>query len=640
MKPLFRFPILLIFFLIFNIFSVSAKSKAPKWGKVSKEEKALKEVPYDKEAHAVVIAETGLLTYNGAGFSIKRHTRIKILDKEGIEEATLAIPYYSKGRFQHMSGVKGQTLEILENGKVIKHKLHKKEVYNVAIDEEWSEIRFALPAARVGCIIEFSYSFHTSNYTFLEGWVFQNSIPTLYSSFKVEIPTFLSYTTLMQGNKIYEKYATQTGTNEWSLQNLTALKEEPYTYNLLDYAEKIQFQLQSYKTTAGLYAQPAEKAVLSDWQAIADRVLSSAKSSQFLRPNRLPEELTLKTPSSPAGSLQQAKQCYTFVQQQFNWSNVHGILPDKNLKDLLQEKKGNGAALNLLLCSMLQKAGYKAQPALISTKMHGRVSPKYAMLSQFNHLVCALNLEGKQYLLDAAGNKLSFGILPVKDLNEHALVLSDEFSWQKISDQAKSSTIMLCTADLNTGLYKFDCQWKGYDALELPEELDAGKLHQLLNTRGVAIPDSTLINKKLAAESKVDASFRFIDQESFDAERIYYQLAVPGSFQKNPFKTETRHFPVDFGHRFSRQLVYNIKLPDGYTIEDSPESVLLRTPDGQAVFTFQAGLAGNNLNIQISLAIKNNLILVDQYPHLRELYNKMILHCEQPLVLLRFADAK
>jgi hypothetical protein len=640
MTTLFRLACLLFFLYLFSPATVNAQRTPSKWGKVSAEEKALKEVPYDKQAHAVVIAETGILQYAGNDFAIQRHSRIKILDKEGIEEANITIPYYKKGRFQRISSVKAQTLEIQENGKVIKHKLSKSEIFDVETDDSWGEIRFALPAVKAGSIIEYSYTFHTSNFTFLEGWVFQNSIPTLYSSFKVEIPTFLTYSTLLQGSRLYQKYADRDPTNTWVLENLPALKSEPFTYNLIDYAEKIQFQLQSYQTSSGAHKTASEKSVFTDWQATGNEVLSSVKSRQYLNNNRLPEELTQKFARANSNTLQQAKEIYAFVQQHFEWSTAHGILPDKTLKNLLRDKKGNGTAINLLLTSLLKEAGFNAEPALISTKMHGKVSPKYTMLSQFNHMICRLQLEGSQYLLDAAGKQVPFGILPIKDLNQHALVLTEEVSWMEISDDSKSSTVLLCSSDLRNGLHQFSCKWQGYEALEIAAALEAERLPQLFNSSGTLLPDSTRINNQFAEQNTLEASFVFKEEHNKDHERIYYQLPVPESFQSNPFKTEERHLPVDFGYSFNRQLIYNIELPEGYTLEEKPESVLLRTPDGKAVFTFQAALMGNTLHVQIGLSIKNNLIPATQYLNLRELYSKMIMHCEQPLVLLRAADVE
>ena len=622
--------LLLCFLTIPN--PAQAAPNFPKWGKVSKAETELKKVPYDSEAHAVVLVHTGRLSYLNGKFLIKKYIRIKILDNEGISEGNVALPYYSKNRLERIDNVKAQTLEILENGKVVKHRIDKKQVFDVEVNENWSEIRFALPAVKAGTIIEYSFDLFSENFTFLEGWVFQNEIPTLHSYFKAEVPDFLRYKLLMHGRKIVAKYQNTQPTNEWELKDLPALKSEPYSYNPLDYAEKISFQLTSYDKRNG-YNGVSEEKVFVDWESISKEILSTSGFRSYLNSNKAIDEILTQLPAEK-DSLAFAKKIYAFVQQNYTWNERYGLLPDHQLKEVKNGQDGNGTAINLLLVSMLQRAGFDAYPTYISTKSHGKVSPEFPFLSQFNHVIGLVTIEGQDYLLDAAGNRMAFGILPVRDLNYKALALSKkEPRWLDVHDKARSSALISYKANLSKGQHIFDCNWSGFEALQMAAKTKGDEKDQLMIPVDPRLQkDSVHIVNEISENNNLKASFYFTEEPDIKADKIYYSIPVFDWLQDNPFKNEVRHLPVDFGYSTSRIVVYNILIPEGYIIEERPENLSITTPRKEAAFFYVAGQQGNNLSIQIKLDIKESLIPVESYLYLRELYSKMINHCQKAYV--------
>ena len=632
-----RFFSLLLLLFLFTKETAQAKERTLRWGKLSEEEKALQSVSYDKEAHAVVLGTTGRLVYQGDMFVIEKHVRIKILDAEGTNEGNVVIPFYAKDRFENIERIKGQTLEILPDGKVIKHKLEKSQIFEATLDDKWKEMRFALPAVKPGSIIEYAYTFTTRNFAFLDGWIFQAGIPTLYSSFKAEIPSSLQYYHLLQGPKLYKKYKDNKDANEWVLENLPALKKESYTYNLLDHAERVRFQLHSYRERNGLY-----KEVFSDWQSISKEVLSNSLYRNYLKRNKDVDELLTPLIKGETDQGRQLEKIYSYVQETYSWNAHYGLIPDRQLKDFLQEKKANGAAINLLLLSLLQKAGFDAYPALLSTKSHGKVNPNHSMLDQFNHTICIVKFQNKQIALDAAGTSLPPGILPEEDLNHTALMLSEESTdWHTIKDEAKSSTLISYSGDLPGGTHKFEYRWMGYDAERAAKELQGNGLPALFSFLDFSFQtDSVNMQKALRGENSLTATFYLSEKEPADysADRIYYSPAVPQFLKENPFIAEERNFPVDFGHTSKKYLSYNIALPEGFQLEEKPESILLKTPDNQASFTYQAGILNGNLAISVLLEIKDPFFTLNQYPNLREFYSQVINHCQKPLVLVRTGD--
>lgn len=149
------------------------------------------------------------------------------------------------------------------------------------------------------------------------------------------------------------------------------------------------------------------------------------------------------------------------------------------------------------------------------------------------------------------------------------------------------------------------------------------------------VEDSVETENSIMTHNTIQADLLFTDNSKWTADIIYYDLPLPESFKDNPFKNEIRIFPVDFGYGFTTHLVYEIKLPENYRLQEKAEDILLKLPDGSASFMFQTTQSGPLLNIQVKLDIKNPLIAQENYPDLREFFSKMVNHCQQPYVLVK-----
>ena len=109
---------------------------------------------------------------------------------------------------------------------------------------------------------------------------------------------------------------------------------------------------------------------------------------------------------------------HNFVRQNIAWDGTSRKSLDGSLKKALENKKGSSAEINLLLGSLLEKAGLTVFPVLISTRDHGFVRESIPVTSQFNYMVCLVESEGKQILLDATDKLLPPEVLPERCLKE------------------------------------------------------------------------------------------------------------------------------------------------------------------------------------------------------------------------------
>jgi hypothetical protein len=114
---------------------------------------------------------------------------------------------------------------------------------------------------------------------------------------------------------------------------------------------------------------------------------------------------------------------------------------------------------------------------------------------------------------------------------------------------------------------------------------------------------------------------------------IYFNPIVFLREESNPFVLTTRHYPVDFSAIVDKVSVYNITIPEGYTVEELPQSKVLTLPEGAAKYTFNISVNTNKIVVMNRLQINKTLFYQDEYPNLREFYTRLVAKNSESVVL-------
>lgn len=78
------------------------------------------------------------------------------------------------------------------------------------------------------------------------------------------------------------------------------------------------------------------------------------------------------------------------------------------------------------------------------------------------------------------------------------------------------------------------------------------------------------------------------------------------------------------------QYTFSLNLPEGYSVEELPESVRVVLPNQGAAFTFQTRVAGPMLQVVSTLQINQTIFSPEAYPQLREFFDLVVSkHAEQ-----------
>ena len=147
---------------------------------------------------------------------------------------------------------------------------------------------------------------------------------------------------------------------------------------------------------------------------------------------------------------------YNYVRKQTEWNGRYRIfvdagvplflikLADKftkepvkmntSLQKVMRKHKGTNSEINAILINMLRSAGFKAYPVLTSTLNTCYLDTSFYNIHQFNHVVVAVEIEGREILLDAV-KKGDGSMMTSALMNEFGIeVESQKARWIRVSN--------------------------------------------------------------------------------------------------------------------------------------------------------------------------------------------------------------
>lgn len=651
----------------------ASAQKAPiKFGDVPLEDLQMKRYPLDSTASAVVLADYGQSTLqydqtNGFFLVFERITRIKILTKEGLDEANFTIPLYHVGSAdEKVSGLKTATYN-LENGKVVETRGKSDNVFKEKYDANHDFMKVTLPAVKEGSVVEITYKVSSDFFVNFQDWEFQRTIPVRWSEYRANIPEYFSYDKYMQGyltlfvNEQKEEASSITFNNKersggnvsvtsysqdkvdyrevrhrWVVKDAPAFKVEPYLTTYRDYISKINFELSYIK-----YPNQPIKPYLGTWGEICETLATDEDFGGEVRGNgflkKYVEEATAKatTPEEKIIAL------HSFVSQRMTWNGESRKYTSSPLKKVFEEGKGNSAEINLLLASMLEKAGLDAYPMLVSTRDHGFVRESTAVLSQFNYVICAVKLNDKMMLLDATDNLLPTGVLPERCLNGQGLIVSKAGpQWVPLkapkSRKVVSANLVVSHNGVLKGSFKVD-QSGYYARTSRKKYLASGEkdyVKEVFDEHRWQVDKSAFQNHKDVTQGFKEEYDVTLDDGGTEAiDVIYLDVVSLAREQENPFKSEKREYPVDFGSPYEKMYLARITIPEGYVADEIPKPKIILLPENSAKYSYSITQIGNTLNVTSQLQVNKSLFSQEEYVHLREFYAQMVAKQSEQIVL-------
>lgn len=170
-----------------------------RWNKITPAEFEINPRGRDSAAPAIVLCDFGNIQVTNRTF-YSRHTRIKILNNDGLRYATVEIPFQTRDKHDDFTEIKARTL-VMEKGKIKRYKVPSGQMEKIKINDRWSLLRFTFPKVVPGAIIEYEYTMASLDFENLDTWYFQSEIPTIWSEIRFEVPEPYVYLVTFENNR-------------------------------------------------------------------------------------------------------------------------------------------------------------------------------------------------------------------------------------------------------------------------------------------------------------------------------------------------------------------------------------------------------------------------------------------------------
>ncbi|WP_338410018.1 DUF3857 domain-containing protein [uncultured Flavobacterium sp.] len=662
--------LILTFLVSFNIFSQKYEL-----GEVTIEELSQTNHALDSSAVAAILFKKGKVSFEfnqQEGFYIITNikVKIKIYEKEGYDWGNFEIPLYNETNAKQTLYIKSANTYNLEGKKIEKSKLRSDGEFEEKTNQFWSKKKIAMPNVKEGSIIELEYVIKDIGKGTIDEWEFQTSIPIDYVEYETSIPQYYEYNTHFRGYLIPKKEKenitqkiilrskdrqeinrvsnanfnveeinfSETKTT-YSLENVSAVKNEPYVNNIRNYMSSLFHELAMTK-----FPNSMMQTYSTDWETITKTIYDYDDFGPELNKTNYFEteiDALLQNISSPS---QKAIAILNFVKNKMNWNESNGYSCLKGVNKAYKEQSGNVADINLMLTAMLRYAGLKANPVLLSTRSNGIAL--YPSRSAFNYVIAGIELENKIILLDATSKNSLPGILPLRDLNWSGRLIRDTGSSINIdllpTNISKENVIIMANID-QSGIIegKLRDQYFDYNAYffrennsKLNEETYIEKLEK--RYQGIQIDDYSVSNMQDLEKPIVETySFKNSNLVEIIGEKMYISPLLFFETKENPFKLENRNFPIDFSIPFADLYKITLNIPEGYKIEFIPEKINVAMQENYGSYLFNISNTANTIQISSSFSINASIVPAEQYTMLKNFYKMMIEKQTEKIVLVK-----
>lgn len=649
---------------ILFLFFVKSPAQIKKFGKISKKDFVLKNPDKYKDDDAVILFKKRETWYEydktqGWFIITKIHERRLLKNKDGFDYGTKYIRLYGKNKEERVS-VKAVTFNLVD-GKIVKTKLNKKDIFRQQLSKYWFEKKFTMPNLKPGSIVDWEYKIRSPYVQNIDDIIYKIDIPIQYLEAEIRVPEFFhfKYSTtnffpvnLIESDDVMNinfvskhrtggvgwtptethfqnnEYEVKLNVYNLKLKDIAPISKEPFMNSINNYIGRVKFELSYIK-----FPQEPPKFVATTWEDATKTIYFKEKFGGELKKHLyFKKDLAQLIDSSDTPDMKVIK-IFNFVKNKVKWNNEYGILADDGVARAYKNGTGNVAELNFILIAMLNAAGVKAYPVLVSTNSHG--IPMFPTLEGFNYVITAA-LSGNQIILMDPTEKYAIpGVLPKRVLNWKGRLVKKDGSSSFVDLFPKYYSIsadnIQATITDELAVNGFDVKnYTGNFALQNRRKYDNKTKEDLKKTFEKKYDNLNIVNIRQSNLKKLDKVYKILFQFNMEdaADVIGNKIVLnPVLFlheKENVFKSDKRDFPVYFGFPMMFSYDIKLKLPSGYKIEKLPENTTFSTPDGTATYSYQIKQTGDGIELVIENKISEPVIPNTQYQSLKDYFGKVV----------------
>jgi hypothetical protein len=554
---------------------------------------------------------------------VEVYERIKTLNEDGLDYATINFPYYSVFK------IKGNTYNI-ENGEIVISKLtndmrftEKVERFGTVLKDQ----KAAFPNVKVGSVIEIYYKATKGTFSDI---VMQYDIPIKKLNVEIENSSGSNFSVVQNPRAVIQINSQKKKKKiSFSSSNIPPLEHEDFVFDMELYRAKVILKKIGYVGSS---------VRIDKWSDLAKIVSGISVFAKNVKPIFKEEISTLIT--GVKDPLERSQLIYNYIKGNIEWNKNIGIFPSTYNETTYNQKIGNVSDINMLLVSVFKTAGIESYPVLASTKMNG--IQLTASQESFDYLLAGAKILDKWYVFDAAHPKSSFEYIPEFMLNWKGMIIKNgaDFEWVDLtkSNLSKQSVIAIGTIDEELNLIgQVQERQTGYFGIRMKSLLndDIIEKKDLIGFSEPGLNFENIEIKDISSSNVSDMSYNFDFKDGIEelSNNLYVSPLSFLSTKNSPFKNDVRQFPVDFGFPQSTEYVFTITIPDDYKVTYIPEPIRIAMPNKMGSYYYNVINQGSQLKVLMKFEIYIPIIQPEFYQGLKEFFNARVEKENEKIVL-------
>lgn len=651
-----------LLFAVF-LFPLLVQAQIPqKFGKITPAELDLKVYSKDSSAAAVVLFDKGETYYDFSNVTysfrvvFKEHKRIKILKKEGLDEANIKINTYggANENSEKITSFKAFTYNV-ENGTAVKTKLDKNQIFKEKVTDRVTATKFAFPNVKEGSIIEYEIEIESGYNMNINDWAFQDNIPTCWSEYTVSIPEYFKFNKHTKGYEPFKTIEKTTQsksisingnslmysdyTDHFVMENVPAFKTESNIDCVRNYLSMVTYEISSFEVPGSKYEN-----YNTTWPKIAENMLDNEDFGGQLKTRGFFKEDLAAAIKTDTSATQKLNSIFNLVKSKIKWNDINSKWTKDGIKKAYKAGIGNSAEINLLLVAMLQEAGSQAYPVGISTRSNGLLTFGNPSTNKMNYVIGVAYVNEKEILLDATSPVSIPGIIPFQCLNDKGFIIDKNLhEWVELTPTAPSKEnhfVFITVGTDGTVSGKISSNSSDNDALYARDKyriMKDDELKKMLTSKlGDATVDSVNVENLLTNLNKpvaIKFQYSIPSKAAVTDKNIFITPFIWDKYTNSPFKLEKRTYPINFGYPTQERYISSISIPEGYTVEEIPQNIAVGTSDKSATLIVSYTKTENQVNVSFMLNINKPIFISTEYEELKEIYNLVVQKQAEQIVL-------
>jgi hypothetical protein len=372
-----------------------------------------------------------------------------------------------------------------------------------------------------------------------------------------------------------------------------------------------------------------KKDILTTWPLLVKDLNEEEKFGKYvLKSQKLTPKIFDLKAFATMTSRQKFDSVINYVKRNFNWNKYERIYASKSPKNLMADKIGNSADINLFTIGLLNGVGVKSYPLILSTRENGKIKTDYPFFDFFDYVLIKSEIDSISYLSDATDLYLSNFRIPANCLNDKGLVIQkNKVEWIELQTLAptKSMTSIITNRVNDEFVSKVMVKASEYDGLNLRKNYgtDIKAIEKHLTDENYTVKDSSISIKNMEnASSPFIMHYAVETKAEIINDKLYFSPFLNELPTENPFKQNTRTYPVDMIYAKHRTFVSNFAIPKGYKVNFVPQDKKITTE--QFELDYKVTVFEESVTVAMMYYFKSPVYKASDYMKLKFYYNELI----------------